>query len=173
MTLLKLNYNYFIFLLVSVAFFSCSSARKLEEKQSAQVYNKLGIEKDRSDNFALYKEAAEWLHVPHREGGLSKNGIDCSGLVYVVYKQVYDIVLERNSENIFFKNCKKERKDNLKEGDLVFFKTTRKGNSSINHVGIYLKDNKFVHTSTSKGVIVSNLKEDFYRKAWVCGGRVK
>ena len=55
---------------------------------------------------------------------------------------------------------------------LVFFNTTLRG-SRINHVGIYLKDHKFIHTSTSRGVMVSSLDEDFFQKAWVCGGRVK
>lgn len=173
LTSFRFNYIYFLIPLLILVFFSCHSTSKLEKRQSVAVYDKLGIKKDRKDNFELYKEAAEWLHVPQRDGGMSKSGIDCSGLVCVIYKNVYDKTLERNSQNIYLRNCKKKTKKSLKEGDLVFFKTTLKSNAAINHVGIYLKDDKFVHTSTSKGVIVSNLSEDYYRKSWVCGGRVK
>ena len=73
------------------------------------------------------------------------------------------------------KNCRKKRKGALREGDLVFFNSGKGLNirKNINHVGIYLKDHKFIHTSTSRGVMVSDLNEDYYRKTWVCGGRVK
>jgi cell wall-associated NlpC family hydrolase len=132
----------------------------------------LGIEESHKDNFELYKETASWLNTRHVEGGLSRSGIDCSGFVYVVYKNVYGIRLERSSSSIYKKNCRRISKGRLKGGDLVFFNTSGSW-FTINHVGIYLKDNKFVHTSTSKGVIVNSLEEEYYRKTWVCGGRVK
>lgn len=155
--------------------FSCSPTRLIEKKQSKEVYETLGLNKERKDNFALYKEAASWLHVPHVDGGMSRRGTDCSFLVYNIYKTVYGKILERNSADMLKKNCRRLRKSRLKEGDLVFFITVgkSKAKSKINHVGIYLKENKFLHASTSKGVIVSGLDEDYYRKTWVCGGRVK
>jgi Cell wall-associated hydrolases (invasion-associated proteins) len=163
-----------LIILLAVLLVSCSTTQRLEKKQSKEVYEALNLRKERKDNFSLYKEAASWLNVPHREGGLSGNGIDCSGLVYVIYKNVYGKTLERNSTGIMQKNCEKIGKGRLREGDLVFFNSGRglKIRANINHVGIYLKDNKFLHTSTSRGVIVSDLEEDFFRKAWVCGGRV-
>ena len=60
----------------------------------------------------------------------------------------------------------------MREGDLVFFTSNRSG-KKVAHVGIYLKDGKFIHASTSQGVIVSNLKERYYTQYWLCGGRVK
>lgn len=169
----NLIFKLIIFTTLTLLVVGCSSSRRLQRQQSDAVYARLGLEKDRKDNFQLYKEAASWLGVPHRDGGLSKNGIDCSGLVKVIYSEVYDKKIERNSEAIYRNNCRKKRKSSLKEGDLVFFKTTNKSRSKINHVGVYLKDNYFLHTSSSRGVMVSNLKEDYFRKAWVCGGRVK
>ena len=154
-------------------FFSCSTTRSVEKKQSNEVYENLGLNKNRKDNFALYKEAASWLHVSHVDGGMSRNGTDCSFLVYYLYKIVYNKILERNSADILTKNCKRISISRLREGDLVFFNTSGKSKSYVNHVGIYLKENKFIHSSTSKGVIVSNLDENYYRKVWVCGGRVK
>lgn len=63
-------------------------------------------------------------------------------------------------------------KRKLQEGDLVFFHDGRR-KKTANHVGIYLKDGKFIHASSSAGVIVSRLEEPYYRKCWMQGGRVK
>lgn len=170
----KTNKTTVLFLFViSLLFIGCSSSRRLEKQLHTQVYTSLGLEEERKDNYELYKEVASWLNTPHIEGGLSRNGIDCSGFVYLVYKKVYQITLERSSAKMMQKNCSKKSNRRLKEGDLVFFNTSWKRRSEINHVGIYLKDNKFVHASTSKGVMISILDENYYQKAWVCGGRVK
>ena len=152
-------------------FFSCSTSRHIE-KQGREVYDQLGLNKDRKDNSALYREAASWYHVPHVDGGTSRRGTDCSFLVYSIYKTVYHKTLERNSADMLRKNCKRKSKCSLKEGDLVFF-STGSSKTYINHVGIYLKDHKFVHTSTSKGVVVSDLEDAYYHRTWVCGGRVR
>ena len=152
-------------------FFSCSTTRNTQ--QNKELYEALGLNKDRNDNVALYKEAISWLHVPHVDGGSSRNGTDCSFLVYSIYKTVYNKTLERNSAAMLNKNCKKIDKNRLKEGDLVFFNTGSNPGSYITHVGIYLKDHKFLHASTKKGVHVSDLDENYYHKTWVCGGRVK
>ncbi|WP_286076278.1 C40 family peptidase, partial [Parabacteroides goldsteinii] len=61
----------------------------------------------------------------------------------------------------------------LQEGDLVFFKTGGGKKKTPNHVGIYLKNGKFIHTSTSRGVMVSSLSEPYYTRSWITGGRVK
>ena len=71
-------------------------------------------------------------------------------------------------------DCRKISRDRLKEGDLVFFRTS----SSVrkkepNHVGIYLKNGRFIHASTSRGVVVSSLSEPYYVRTWIGGGRVK
>lgn len=164
-----------LFLGLTLVFFSCSTARHIERRQTHEVYDALGLDKGRKDNVALYREAASWLHVPHMDGGTSRNGTDCSFLVYSIYKTVYHKTLERNSAAMLNKNCKRISRGRLKEGDLVFFNTGSKSKSDryISHVGIYLKDNKFLHASTIKGVNVSDLDEDYYRKTWVCGGRVR
>ena len=88
------------------------------------------------------------------------------------YKKVYHKKLQRNSDAQRTEDCRKISKRQLKEGDLVFFHNGRRKRVA-NHVGIYLKDGKFVHASTSSGVIVSRLEEPYYRKCWMQGGRVK
>ena len=63
----------------------------------------------------------------------------------------------------------------LTSGDLVFFSTSGGGNTvdNISHVGIYLKKNKFIHASSSRGVVVDDLNTKYYVQHWVTGGRVK
>ena len=130
----------------------------------------ISIGKHDKENLELFTVAEKWLGVPYRYGGNTKKGCDCSGFVSQVYKAVYGKSLERNSAAIRDKNCSKIRRSQLRTGDLVFFKT---GSSrKINHVGIYLKDNKFIHASSSKGVIVSSLEEKYYIRTYVCSGRV-
>jgi len=158
---------------IVLGIFSCSSTRHLEDKRNKEVYEVLGLTKDRKDNVALYREAASWLRTPHVDGGTSRKGTDCSFLVYSIYKTVYNKVMERNSSAMLKKNCERISLNMIQEGDLVFFNTGNKSNSNVNHVGIYLKNNMFIHSSTSKGVIVSSLVENYYRNHWICGGRVK
>ena len=158
---------------IALVMVGCSTTRLVERKQHKEVYDALWLVEGRRDNFALYTEAASWLHVPHMDGGSSRSGTDCSFLVYSIYKTVYNKTLERNSAAMLHKNCRRISRCRLREGDLVFFNTFGSSKSNITHVGIYLKNNKFVHTSTQKGVNVSDLDEAYYLKAWVCGGRVK
>ena len=89
-----------------------------------------------------------------------------------VYSAVYNKKLERSSASILSKNCKRIKQKELKQGDLVFY-ATGKSRKKVNHVGIYLKDNKFVHASSSRGVIVSSLKEPYYTRTFVTAGKVK
>ena len=77
------------------------------------------------------------------------------------------------AELLLKRNCRKVGRAKLKEGDLVFFRTGRGKRKVPNHVGIYLKNGKFIHASTSRGVIVSSLSEPYYVRTWLTGGRVK
>ena len=130
----------------------------------------LDIPLSKHDNPQLYAELKTWLGAPYRYGGTTREGTDCSGMVMRVYKAVYNIDLQRNSAKIFEKNCRSVSRSKLREGDLVFFNNGR--TSKISHVGIYLKDGKFVHASSSRGVIVSDLSQNYYDKHYQCGGRV-
>ena len=126
------------------------------------------------DNIFLYNEGARWLGVRHKLGGSTKRGVDCSGFVSIVYREVYGKQLARSSADMLKYNCKKVSRAKLQEGDLVFFKTGRGGKRGVpNHVGIYLKNGRFIHTSTSSGVMVSSLSEPYYTRTWLTGGRVK
>ncbi len=110
----------------------------------------------------------------YKTAGTTKSGYDCSGLVYSTFG-LYDIKLPRASYEQakigieLGQNLKKARK-----GDLIFFRTNKR--ASINHVGIITTveddDIKFIHSSTSKGVIISSMKEPYYQKAFVQLNRV-
>lgn len=169
------QYLYLSCLILTVAFSSCkTSQRYLAGTPSPkELSSRLGIHVAESDYRYLYSEAASWLGTPHRMGGNSRRGVDCSGFVAIMYRKVYGKQLSRSSAAMLKYDCRKVRKGKLKEGDLVFFRTGRGKKKVPNHVGIYLKSGKFIHTSTSKGVTVSSLNEPYYVRTWLTGGRVK
>jgi lipoprotein Spr len=118
----------------------------------------------------FYDVIKEWLGTPYRYAGNSKKGIDCSGFVSMFYKLVFEINLDRSSADMFRTNVvKTKQKNDLQVGDLVFFAIKKK---RISHVGIYLGDNKFVQSSRSNGVIISDLDEPYYSKYFFKGGSV-
>ena len=165
------NIHYLLLLVFPLFFGSCRTATPHYDYQElARASVRLGIDIDMKDNHALYVESANWLGVPYRGGGSTKRGVDCSGLVYSIYKKVYHKELQRNSDGQRKKDCRKIRKSKLREGDLVFFHNGRKKKRAT-HVGIYLKNRKFIHASTSQGVIVSRLDEEYWNEHWLSGGR--
>ncbi len=128
----------------------------------------MGVAVSATSNVKMYQFIKDWLGTPYRYGGDTKRGIDCSGFAYQLYSKVFNTAIGSSSRNIYSK-VNPVSKSDLQEGDLVFFKTNRK---SISHVGVYIGDNKFAHSSTSKGVIISNLDESYWRKTWYKGGRL-
>lgn len=100
---------------------------------------------------------ADWYDVPYRYGGLSKQGIDCSGFVYLTYKDVFATELPRTSRQQA-NTGRLVSRNRLRAGDLVFFKTGK----NQNHVGIFIENQKFLHVSTKKGVILSSLSNRYW-----------
>ena len=136
-----------------------------------EQWARLDIPLTDDDDEALFDELRTWLGTPYRYAGNDKGeGVDCSGLVVQVYLTVYGIPLERRSADIFDKNCTPINKSDLRQGDLVFFDTSKKG--GISHVGIYLRDNYFVHASSSRGVMVSNLTQPYWQNHYHTSGRL-
>ncbi len=149
-----------------------SGKRHGSNRGVSEEWATLSLQLERGDNKALYKELKRWLGTPYRHAA-SKcgEGTDCSGMVMEVYRTVYGIAIERNSARIAQRNCEPVKRDELREGDLVFFDTN--GGGGISHVGIYLKENKFVHTSSSRGVMVSDLNQRYWDEHYHSAGRVK
>ena len=132
---------------------------------------RLDIKLGRHDNKKLYKELKRWLGTPYAYAEHTcGEGTDCSGMVMEVFLEVYGIKVHRNSAKMLEENCRIIDLDDLKEGDLVFFCTN--GDERVSHVGIYLKDNKFVHASSSRGVAVDDLRQNYYATHFHAAARV-
>lgn len=131
--------------------------------------NALGLVCDDNDNAHLYEVVNSWLGVPYRYGGNDRSGIDCSAFVGTVYREVYGITLHRTA-NDMLRDVKIVSRQEVKEGDLLFF-TNSKG--KVSHVGIYLKEGLFAHSSTSNGVSVSRLDSKYWASHFYRGGRAK
>ena len=100
-------------------------------------------------------------------GGLSKNGVDCSGFVYLTFRSIAGVQLPRTTHQQM-KLGTEVSPQHLKPGDLLFFKTgwyTR-------HVGIYLHNGRFMHASTSQGVTLSELSEKYWGNAFYLAKRI-
>lgn len=159
----------FLSLLASLS--AChTSAPRLDYKALARASVRLGMDIGLEDNHRLYIEASRWIGTPYRGGGSSHRGTDCSGLTMQLYRSVYHLKLPRSTDGQLDAG-KRVRRSNLREGDLVFF-SSPSSRKRVAHVGIYLKDGRFIHASTSRGVIVSSLQEEYYRKHWLRGVRV-
>lgn len=146
-----------------------TAAPPLDYRALVRAADRLGVDIGPKDHHALYLEAAQWIGTPYRSGGQSRKGTDCSGFVRQVYKKVYGIDLPRSTTEQV-EEGKRVRRRKLREGDLVFFHGSKRRRA--NHVGIYLKEGKFVHASTSRGVMVSRLDEDYWDEYWLRGRRI-
>ena len=109
------------------------------------------------------------MGTPYKYGGNDLSGIDCSGLTKNVFSKAVNITIPRTAREQF-EVGKKVEKSELEFGDLVFFDTQKK--SFPGHVGIILDNNFFVHSSSSRGVIISSLHEDYYKKKYVGAKRL-
>lgn len=130
---------------------------------------KLGLSSKEIKNSKLYSFVNEWYNTPYKYGGCQKTGVDCSCFADILYEEVYGYKLARTAGDMF-NACNKISAEDAKEGDLFFFKIN---GDKISHVGVLLKRNFFVHSSTSKGVIISSLDEAYYKKYFFCAGRPK
>ena len=105
--------------------------------------------------------------IPYKYGGTDKRGFDCSGFTQTVYRNAFSIQLPRSTETIA-KLGRKISKHKLKPGDLVFFRPSRR----YRHVGVFMGNNIFIHSSTSKGIIKSNLDNPYWKKKYRFAKRI-
>lgn len=120
-------------------------------------------------NVMLYRFIDDWYGVKYRMGGTSKKGVDCSAFVQNLYQFVFGLDLLRTARMQFSESQYIKKIEDLKEGDLVFFKIN---STNISHVGVYLRNNFFVHSASSKGVSIASLGSDYWHKYFVGGGRI-
>lgn len=109
----------------------------------------------------LQKHFSAWQGTPYKYGGLSKRGVDCSGFIYLTYRDVFGRKIPRTTE-LQAGIGKTISRKNLRIGDLVFFKTGRRQR----HTGIYIGEGKFIHASSSKGVTTSQLKTPYWKQRY-------
>ncbi len=122
---------------------------------------------------AIIQTALDYTGTRYKYGGTTKKGMDCSGLLYVAFRS-NDVEIPRVSHEMADQG-KRIKMSKVQKGDLLFFKTTRKG-KRINHVGLVIEvqrgDVKFIHSTTSRGVIVSSLREGYWNYSFVKATRV-
>jgi murein DD-endopeptidase / murein LD-carboxypeptidase len=164
---------------LAMVFSSCSHSRKTggipPTSQSPAPFptdsvlsSRLGQPVPKGANPQLVASAADWLGTPYRYGGSDTRGIDCSGLINSIFPKVYGTTVPRSTAQLFAVASPISIND-IREGDLLFFTidTQKPG-----HAGIYLWHNRFLHASTSKGVIISSLNEPYWQKYFTGAGRI-
>ncbi len=153
-----------ILILLSSLIAACSTTHP---KRSHSVNVKYNSNKHTSQN--VINTAKAMLGIKYYYGGNSpKTGFDCSGLVYYSHKK-HGITLPRTTSGQL-KRVRRIYKSALRPGDLVFFAIDRK---TVSHVGIYLGNNKFIHSpSTGKRVNITSMNTNYWRSRFVSGGRI-
>ena len=152
-----------IILLFALLVISCKpSARFRSNNENPENNENPGYNPAESSNLNDY--VSQWLNSPYKYGGMSKNGVDCSGFPSRVMENVYKIKIPRTAE-MQYENGRKISDSRRQAGDLIFFRNVR--GRGIDHVGVFLGTNKFAHASTKAGVIISELDEAYYQKRYV------
>jgi len=137
-----------------------SAAKKYYVTEKVQAKDKQPVRTQATSSHvkqALMDQYKAWKHVRYRLGGQSKRGVDCSGFTQVTFKSRFNITLPRDTRSQG-RVGKRVKKTQLRTGDLVFFHTGR----NVRHVGVYLDKHQFLHASTSRGVMISNMKDRYW-----------
>ncbi|WP_236848288.1 C40 family peptidase [Chlorobaculum limnaeum] len=116
----------------------------------------------------LFTNVRQYLGIRYRFGGDTPSGFDCSGFVRFMFNKELDVNLPRSSREMASIGAKVDRSE-LRPGDLVFFTN---GKNRINHVGIFIGNDTFVHSSLSKGITRDTLNESYYSKRFATGVRI-
>lgn len=119
---------------------------------------------------AVIAEAESWQGTPYAWGGNTREGVDCSGFVTQVYLRALGIALPRTSRTQQ-EYCSGINKKDMVPGDLLFFTTSDK-HSNVSHVGIYVGADRMIHSSSSRGVIVTDINSDYWLKHFHSAGRI-
>ncbi|HWK07290.1 MAG TPA: C40 family peptidase [Puia sp.] len=122
------------------------------------------------DNQKLLSFMEYWYGTPYHYGGTTRDGIDCSAFSFLLLSSVYGIAALPRTSKEQYEATRRIPREELQEGDLVFFHTLGK-HRTVTHVGVYLRNNKFIHASIS-GVMISDMNDGYYDKHYVGAGRI-
>lgn len=145
---------------------------KEEEEEIVELNVGYGRWRDPQEKMMLVKVAKSFMGAPYKLGGESVRGLDCSAFVKKIY-EIFDVNLPRTAKEQF-RVGKRVEKEELKIGDLVFFRT-RPGRNYATHVGIYIGGGNFIHASSysSRGVRIDSLESPFYKRTFLGAVRIK
>lgn len=150
---MKKNFKIFGLAIASLFLFGCSTVpTSYNSKNNSKVLT------NKPQKYLLMSQYNQWAGTKYKYGGTTKKGVDCSAFVGHVYRDAFNINLPRTTTDLI-KEGKYVKREDLKAGDMVFF---RKGK----HVGIYLGNNQFMHSSTKNGVVISDLDKGYYAKVY-------
>ena len=156
----------FLLLILCLTIVSCGSSKKVRSSKEVITSKTVKIPKNKARKIVAHAKSFEGTR--YKFGGTTKKGMDCSGLIFVSF-QKEQIVMPRVSRDMA-KQGKRIRINETRQGDLVFFQTN-KNKRVINHVGLVVENDKgrikFIHSTSSRGVIVSSLDESYWNNAFV------
>ncbi|WBX73329.1 C40 family peptidase [Tenacibaculum pacificus] len=162
-------------LILSFLVISCGSSKNVNsyKKPKKSTHKSTNSSKKVTIADKIVWTAVSYKGAPYKYGGTTKRGMDCSGLIYTSFKH-RNVQIPRTSRQMYAKGYQISL-GKVKRGDLLFFKTSRK-RGNVNHVGLVTsvknKDIRFIHSSSSSGVIISSLHTNYWRKAFVKAKRV-
>ncbi|MBL1213002.1 MAG: C40 family peptidase [Ignavibacteriae bacterium] len=144
----------------------------VDTKEFISNYNKLkGLGVSLTPREKVLFEIVKYLETPYQYGGETLTGIDCSSFTQQVFKNSLNHNLPRTASEQFLIGSNIFSEAQLKFGDLIFFDTQKI--KYPGHVGIYLGDNLFAHSSSSQGVTVSSLQSSYYTDRYVGAKRLQ
>jgi cell wall-associated NlpC family hydrolase len=150
---------------------SNSTALNSEMQNFIKGGAELKLDTGRKKPKRIIRTAEKYLGTPHCMGGTTKKCMDCSGLTYVSFAKNKIDIPRRSQDQARYGQIITVKTD-LKRGDLVFFTKSYNTSDYITHVGIYLGGNRFIHASTSKGVIKTDIYNPWWSERFVFGTRV-
>ncbi|HET8810602.1 MAG TPA: C40 family peptidase [Flavobacteriaceae bacterium] len=159
--------TFWLLFVCSFLLISCGSSKRSFSD------NNVSLEKVGKKRTNVVENALKFEGTPYKYGGTTKSGMDCSGLIYVAF-QKENIPLPRTSRAMSLEGERLKMRE-VSPGDLLFFQTNKNRNV-INHVGLVISvsdgEIAFVHSSTSRGVIVSSLSQAYWNEAFMMARRV-
>jgi len=139
-------------------FFSACSTRGLNphKRTIAPAYKS-----DNTTTALLYKEYKKYSHTRYQYGGQSTSGIDCSALVQAIYRNSFHKDIPRTTKDQAKIGYRVDKRD-AKPGDIILFKT----GYNVRHSGVVIEKGKFLHSSTKRGVIITDIDKPYYKKRY-------